>query len=233
MNDKKDQWIAELVAGKSFMDVGGLWGTKNEKVSVAVNAGAARTTMADIAPLGHALWNDFDARCARLGIHGYAKRHLDIVELAQEVAEVHHQIVHCSGIIYHVPDPYRMLANLRRVTDEHLILTSMVVPESIENAAGHLTFPRDRAVFVPSMTEATRAIVATHFRGHDVSIDAITRPMTENWRWPDGVPNYGPWWWLMSPDYLCGLLEVAGFGIEDTCWSWEGLSYSVLARRCD
>ncbi|MGH8600137.1 MAG: hypothetical protein ACRET1_05700 [Burkholderiales bacterium] len=233
MSDKITQWIADLVAGKSFMDVGGLWGTKNEKISTAANAGAARTTMADIAPLGHSLWNDFDAHCARLGIHGYAKRQLDIVEPPQDVSGLRHDIVHCSGIIYHVPDPYRMLANLRRVAGEHLILTSMVVPEHIKNAQGRLAFPTDSAVFVPSMTEATRAIVATHFRERNISIDAITRPMTESWRWPDGTPNYGPWWWLMSPAYLCGLVKVAGFIIEDTCWSWADLSYSVLARRSD
>jgi hypothetical protein len=230
MNDKKNQWIAEAVAGKSFMDIGGLWGTINEKVSVAVKAGAARATMADIAPLDHALWRDFDARCASLGIDGYAKRRLDIVEPPQDVSELRHDVVHCSGIIYHVPDPYRMLANLRRVTGEHLILTSMVVPERIDNPGGSIAFPRDRAVFVPSMTDATRAIVARHFRDHNVSIDGITQPMTERWLWPDDTPNFGPWWWLMSPPYLCGLVEVAGFTIVDTCWSWEALSYSVLAR---
>ena len=232
MSDKKDQWITERVAGKSFMDVGGLWGTTNEKVSVAAKAGAASTTMADIQPLDHSLWNDLDAHCARLGVDGYAKRCLDIVEPPQDFCELRHQIVHCSGIIYHVPDPYRMLANLRRVTDEHLILTSMVVPERIENAAGVITFPPDNAVFVPSITEATRAIVATHFREHGISIDAITQPLKEGWHWPADKPNYSPWWWLWSPAYLCGLVKVAGFAIEDTCWSWEGLSYSILARRC-
>lgn len=233
MADKKDHWIATLAPGKRFMDVGGLWGTRNEKVSVALKARARLATMADIAPLDHQLWRDFDARCAELHVSGYARTHLDIVEPPAEYTALIHDVVHCSGIIYHVPDPYRMLANLRKLTAEHLIITSMVVPEHIANAAGTLEFPADQAVFVPSLRERERAIIATHFDRLQLSVAAINTPLQEAWRWPDGTPNYGPWWWLMSPPYLRGLLEVSGFTIEDEGWSWEERSYSFLARRTD
>ena len=231
MADLKDRWIEALAPGKSFMDVGGLWGTRNEKVSVALKAGARAATMADIAPLGHQLWQDFDEHCRRLGISGYACTRLDVVEPPADQAALVHDVVHCSGIIYHVPDPYRMLANLRKLASEHLIITSMVVPEHIENAQGRLDFPADHAAFVPSLTDITRAIVAAHFDALDLSVAAINTPLAEPWRWPDGTPNYGPWWWLMSPAFLRGVIEVAGFTIEDECWSWEGRSYSFLARR--
>lgn len=233
MHDQKDHWIDTLVAGKRFMDVGGLWGTRNEKVTRALQAGARTATMADIAPPGHQLWRDFDAHCQELGTHGYACVQLDIVEPPAEYAALIHDVVHCSGIIYHVPDPYRMLANLRRLTTGHLIITSMVVPERIANAAGTLEFPADRAVFVPSLRRRERAIVAAHFDRLELKVAAINIPLQEAWRWPDGTPNYGPWWWLMSPPYLRGLLQVAGFAIEDEGWTWEERSYSFLARRTD
>ena len=35
MRDVRDTYIRQVVAGKSFADIGGLWGTVNEKVSVA------------------------------------------------------------------------------------------------------------------------------------------------------------------------------------------------------
>jgi len=38
--DPRDLYIAQVIAGKTFVDVGGLWGTVNEKVSVAYQAGA-------------------------------------------------------------------------------------------------------------------------------------------------------------------------------------------------
>lgn len=231
MGDKKDAWIAALVPGKSFMDIGGLWGTLNEKVSVALRAGAAHATMADIAPLDHSLWRDFDARCMQLGVNGYDKIQLDIVEPGPATSSLRADVVHCSGIIYHLPDPFRMLTNLRRLTGSHLVLTSMVVPETIRNQAGTLTFPPDTATFVPALTEATRAVVGEHFRNAGISIGAITQPLEEAWLWPDGSPNFGPWWWLMSPAFLRSLVESAGFVIEDECWSWEGHSYSYLVRH--
>jgi hypothetical protein len=35
----------------------------------------------------------------------------------------------------------------------------------------------------------------------------------------------------MSPAFLRGVIEVAGFVVEDECWSWKDRSYSFLARR--
>lgn len=230
MSDPKDEWIKRLAPGRSFMDVGGLWGTKNEKVTIALKAGATRATMADIAPLDSAMWRDFDAHCASLGISNYAKARLDITAPGDASKTLRHDVVHCSGIIYHLPDPFEILTNLRQLAGQWLILTSMVVPERIKNQAGTLDFPADHAAFVPSLTNATRKIAAEHFRAAKVSIGGITQPMDEPWLWPDGKPNFGPWWWLMSPSFLRGMIEVAGFKIEDECWSWEGLSYSFLLR---
>ena len=42
MSDVRDTYISQVVAGKSFADVGGLWGTVNEKVSVAHTHGRMR-----------------------------------------------------------------------------------------------------------------------------------------------------------------------------------------------
>lgn len=231
MSDPKDRWIEEHVRGKSFMDVGGLWGTRNEKVSLALRSGARTATMADIAPFRDKLWADFDAYCRARDVTGYGRAHLDVVELPDDCSGLTHDVVHCSGIIYHVPDPYRVLANLHRLTREWLILTSMVVPEHIDNAAGTVEFPAERAVFVPALGEATRAVVARHFDALGLQVGGINQELTEAWRWPDGTPNYGPWWWLLSPAHLRALLRVAGFEIADECWSWEQRSYSFLARR--
>jgi len=43
-----NEWIKQYVQGKTFVDVGRLWGTVNEKVSVAAKAGARETSMIDI-----------------------------------------------------------------------------------------------------------------------------------------------------------------------------------------
>ncbi len=46
----REQWVATAAVGKSFAEVGGLWGTVNEQVTVAAAAGATATTMIDVAP---------------------------------------------------------------------------------------------------------------------------------------------------------------------------------------
>ena len=51
---------SHLVPDNSFVDVGGLWGLSNERVTVAAKAGAARVAMIDIHPLGEQAWIDFD-----------------------------------------------------------------------------------------------------------------------------------------------------------------------------
>lgn len=44
MTDQKDQWIDALVTGGGFMDVGWLYGTRNEKVTRSLK-GDARNTL--------------------------------------------------------------------------------------------------------------------------------------------------------------------------------------------
>jgi hypothetical protein len=39
--DLRDQYISKVVTDKTFAEVGGLWGTINEKISVAYQYGAA------------------------------------------------------------------------------------------------------------------------------------------------------------------------------------------------
>lgn len=229
MSDKKNDWIARLAPGGSFADVGGLWGTVNEKVSVAIRAGARECTMSDIAPQGHALWQAFDEHCAALGVSGYRKVTVDIVAPEPEKVLGVHDVVHCSGIIYHLPDPFRMLRNLRRVTRRHLIVSSMVVAERMETPAGTLEFGPDEARFVPALTPRNKAIVAAYFDALGIRIAAINNP-AEPWILPGDIENYGPWWWLYSPPFLRGMAETAGYAIEDEGWTWEARAYSLLLR---
>lgn len=231
MSDPKDDWIRSLAPGKTVADIGGLWGTRNEKVSVALGAGAAKATMADIAPLDHELWDAFDAWCAHRGVSGYGKVRLDATAPHPDRFLAPHDIVHCSGVIYHVPDPYGLVANLRSLTREHLILTSMVVPPHIETPMGTVDMGADAAFFVPNLEEDTRVHLAAHFEALGLDVVGITRPMDVPWLAPDGTPDFGPWWWVWTPDFLRGLLEVAGFTVEAGAWSWEQRSYSWLARR--
>ena len=68
MSDPRDEFIAQVVAGQTFVDVGGLWNTVSEKISVAHEHGAIELTMIDIAPPEDQQWIDFANRLQQLGV---------------------------------------------------------------------------------------------------------------------------------------------------------------------
>ena len=53
-------WVQDLVKDKTFADVGGLWNTINEKVTVASLAGARDVTMIDLMDYKSHWWDKFD-----------------------------------------------------------------------------------------------------------------------------------------------------------------------------
>lgn len=231
--DQIDSWIAAHVRGKSFMDIGGLRDLDHAKVPLALAAGARTATMADAAPFDDALWRDFDARCAERGWRGCGRARLDIAAPPDDCSALRHDVVRCADAICHLPDPYGALVNLGRLTRELLVLTTMVMPERIENAAGVLDFPADHAMFVPSLTPPARAVVVAHCEALGLQAGGVNAGLGAcgQWRWPDGTPNRAPWWWLMSPAYVRGLFAVAGFEVLEGYWSWPDRAYSMLARR--
>jgi 2-polyprenyl-3-methyl-5-hydroxy-6-metoxy-1,4-benzoquinol methylase len=114
--DPRDQYISRVVTGRSFADVGGLWGIVNEKVSVAHHYGATKLAMIDITPPKHELWQRFDERCHVLKIPEVQRISSDVAKIGEILPSVHFDVVHCSGVLYHMPDPMRFLLSLKQLT---------------------------------------------------------------------------------------------------------------------
>jgi len=222
-------WIAQTVKGRSFADVGGLWGTVNERVSVALLEGAREASMLDIAPLGHSLWKDFDTYCKKLGISGYNCVSADATSpnLGQKVGSF--EVVHCSGVIYHVPDLVSFVRNLMSITSRHLILQSMVVPERIKNEFGVLDLSGGHCLFVPLMNEKQRKIAGRHLEQLGLHIPHLSGPPVQSWFY-HGVWHYEPWSWLITPDFLRGLVQICGLSVVDEGFVWDERTYSLLCE---
>lgn len=218
MTDARDEYIRRTVRGRSFADIGGLWGTVNEKVSVAHAAGAAELTMIDITVEGGELWKLFEQRMRTAGISGYRCVSTDICAVQDQRFDV----VHCSGVLYHHPNPQTLLAALRRATGEHLVLSSAVTRSVIENRHGRYEIPPSGVILVPALNDAERAILGAYWKEVGAEAHGITAPARFH------PSDFGPWWWLPTATAMGAMARAAGFDIVDHAPIWGGNAHTYL-----
>ncbi len=227
----KSDWIARVAPDRTFADVGGLWGTVNEMTSVALQAGAAHAAMIDIQPPGNTWWHAFDERMASLGLSNYSCLHADATRDGFRERAGVYDVVYCSDVIYHLPDPLSLLLNLRGITHEHMILTSMYVPEVISNEAGEIDLRGGGAILAHAMVDKTkREVMQRYFDKMGLQVAGISLPLNEPLVLEDGSGNTSPWWWLMTPALLRSMLEIAGFDVIEEGDSWAERSRSFLCK---
>ena len=230
----RERWIAEAAAGKSFAEVGGLWGTVNEQVTVAARAGATSTTMIDVAPEdtqeGGNLWERFRERAQSLGVDdtSFGRGNIDNPETVERVGS--YDVVSCSGVLYHCPDPLRTLRNLRAITSGTLILGTASIPETVSTVAGEVAVESGSALFVPALTHSQRAILGDWlFELGEVQALGVNHPLESAW----DLEDYSAWWWFFTRDYVAALLEIVGFEVLNVASYWEGRATLYLAQAVD
>ncbi|MEG4576285.1 tetratricopeptide repeat protein [Microcoleus sp. N3A4] len=216
-HDIRDRYIARVVKGKTFAEVGGLWGTVNEKVSVASKYGAVSLTMIDAIPPSAQLWQDFRGRMASLNIANYNCISRDITQI--QLAEIGepYDVVHCAGVLYHHPHPLQILISLRQITGDYLILTSAITQEVIENERGRYEIPASGVIFIPALGEAERAILTAYWQQHThgAPIFGVIQKAVFD------INDFGPWWWLPTGSALESMCKVAGFKVLDKRLTWN------------
>ena len=223
-SDPRDTYIGRVVRGKSFADVGGLWGTVNEKVSVAHRSEASALTMIDVSLPGHELWRLFEERRQALGLPEVQCIGADALTMANTSPVGQFDVVHCSGVLYHIPDPMRLLVSLRKITREYLILASSVTGTSVQNKEGILQVPQGAALFIPGLQSRERAILKSYWQQFvgDAALGLTSE--IPSWR----IDEYGPWWWLSTVDALKAMCEVTGFRCEGGAYLWNDNAYVLL-----
>ena len=226
MTDVRDHYISKVVEGRSFADVGGLWGTINEKASIAHGFGATDLGMFDLVTPSSDLWAKFAERQATLGLPDVRCVSGDIINLTAEPGHDRYDVVHCSGVLYHVPDQLRLLNALRKLATQYVVLTSVVVPSKIENEEGVLDLPDAGVVFVPALGGRERAIVRRHWEKVVGSTHAIGITCDPEW----DVKDYSPWWWMPTIPALQGMCAAAGFDVVESSPSWNGNALTLLLK---
>jgi hypothetical protein len=221
-NDLRDEFIARVVNGKTFADVGGLWGTVNEKASIAHQLDATAVTMIDVTPLNGDLWQKFDNRMQSLGIEKYHRISRDVCDLRIGDIGQPYDVVHCSGVLYHHPNPMTLLIALRRILSQNLILTSAITQEVIENENGRYQIPPSGVLFVPALSDMERSILSTYWSKIGVVAHGLTEKCTYN------VADFGPWWWLPTAKALEAMCVAAGFKVVDRGLTWSNNACTLL-----
>ncbi|HWC25349.1 MAG TPA: class I SAM-dependent methyltransferase [Solirubrobacteraceae bacterium] len=121
----REALIARHVGGRSFLDVGCMWNVHGALCFAAEDAGAGAVTGVDV--MGAT--ERFTAELARRGsrvrfVQG------DVHEPATIAAVGRHDVVWCSGVLYHAPHPLLTLERLRELTADTLLLATETIVET-------------------------------------------------------------------------------------------------------
>jgi hypothetical protein len=126
-----------------------------------------------------------------------------------------HDVVWCTGVLYHTPHLLLQLEHLRRLTRERLVLGTQIIPE----IPG---FP-SASMFYPLLPDSVRAALATVYPPNDVQLGPV-QPISF-----DPGLAYSNWYWAMTPSLLRALVRLAGFEILEECRP-EPLFMEIVAR---
>jgi SAM-dependent methyltransferase len=191
------EYIRRLAPGRSFLDVGCMWGVDGEYSFQAEAAGATQVTALDV----FGPTPEFERTHRERGSHvrfvlgdAMDPRTLRAIGL--------HDVVFCAGVLYHCPSPFDLLAALRQVCGTTLILRTSTIPEvdGLPNAA----------VFFPMLDDKARELWKLSRLGlaHQEGISNAFQP----------DQGYGNWFWGLTPSCLRSMLQVSGFRVDE---QWE------------
>jgi SAM-dependent methyltransferase len=120
----REDLIARHAAGRSFLDVGCMWGVDGGLCFAAEAAGASNVTGVDIMQATPRFTEERERRGSRVRFV-----QADVHDPAA-IAEIGvHDVVWCSGVIYHAPHPLLTLQRLRELTGQTLLLATETVVE--------------------------------------------------------------------------------------------------------
>jgi hypothetical protein len=189
----REELIARFSRGRSFADIGAMWNVHGGIAFLAEESGATDVTAVDImAPTG-----EFNAE--------HTRRNSGVRFVAGDVHELEvirrvgpHQVVWCSGVLYHAPNPLLTLERLREITGEYLLLATETLPE-IPGLTG-------ACVFLPGLAARDRRLhAAARPGGTALGVDSAF----------DRSQSYGAWWWGISRSALRGMLGASGFAVVE------------------
>src|SRR5207249_2697938 len=128
--------------GRSFLDVGCMWGVNGGYAFHALASGASRVVGLDVDPATPEFLAENQA-CG--GGVEFVQGDINDGRIPERLGSF--DVVFCAGVLYHVPNPVLTLAHLRRLCDRVLVLACPCFPEQ--------EIPQS-AIFLPGLDEESR-----------------------------------------------------------------------------
>ena len=151
------RFIEERAPGRSFADIGGLFGIHGDVAFQAEEHGATEVTLFDA---GDAT-PEFRERREREGSRiRFVQGDLEDPVALERVGT--HDLVWCVGVIYHTPNPFEQIVKLREITGELLYLGTHTIPELPGVRHGRVFYPRLEEADRQAYTEVVARSVARH-----------------------------------------------------------------------
>lgn len=189
----REELISRFAPGRSVADIGCMWGINGKLSFVAEESGATAVTGLDVMPATPEFLSEHARRSSAVR---FIEGDLHDEEVLTKVGQ--HDVVWCSGVLYHAPHPVLTLQHLRAITRQVLILATETIPEVPGLAQS--------CVFLPGLSAADRHAHATARPG--ISALGVTTPF-------DPAQSYGTWWWGLSRSAVRGMLHAAGFQVTE------------------
>jgi SAM-dependent methyltransferase len=202
--------IRRYAPGKSFADIGCMWGVNGEYSFVAAEAGATKVKAVDV----FGPTPEFEAgQRNRAPAVEFVLGDVSLPEVMRRIGVV--DVVFCAGVLYHHPSPFDVLVALRQICRETLILRTAAIPE--------IRGLRNAAIYYPMLPARDRRLwdlSSLGVRGQ-VGINDAFAP----------TQGYANFFWGFTPSCLESLLQTAGFSIEQR--AHEPFAQTVICRVAD
>ncbi len=186
-------YVRKYSPGKSFADIGCMWGVNGEYAFIAEEAGATSVKCIDVFGPTPEFEEKKKTRNSKVE---FILGDISLSETLKRIGEV--DVVLCAGVLYHHPSPFDVLVSLRRICSETLILRTFTIPENKGLA--------NTAVFFPKLKPGDRNLWNLRSLGVGWQ-EGITEEFNRN-------KGYSNWFWGLTPSCVVSLLETVGFHVE-------------------
>ena len=146
-------------------------------------------------------------------------------------------VVHSTGIFYHLASPAEACWNLRRITGKYFITNTVTFPSRVENKFGSIELPACGILFGAALTEQDRLVLNEHYRSMfgwttDTAMPRLSEPKQVNPWIVGGELTPWPYWYLYSDHAFRCLIQLCRFRILDEV-KWENHALFLLCEKCD